>query len=326
MVVGFWLRLLSDFIDALILMAFGHLLSLPLRRTFVALGENGVWLGLLITFLYMGLLQSRLGHGQSLAKKLLGIQVLRADGAFLSYGASFARYLLISIVFYSSLYSLALQHILFFIPHAVVAGVVNVVWVALAIGCFLMVAFHPTKRGLHDLLAGSMVVRKGSFDGDRLARLAHREREQLLLVLTGLGMVAILGMGTWMSVRASGNADLGRVIAVRDRVAASSKLEDLSVASQELTVNGGDTRRWLIVSGFARGVENGNEEALTPYFDATFAAIRSAATDLQGYDGIRVTVRTGYSIGIAKDYQMVTMEEKPGAASGRAKVGWQRSW
>ena len=41
-VVGFWLRLVSDILDALILGLFGFLLSLPLQSVFYKVGENGL--------------------------------------------------------------------------------------------------------------------------------------------------------------------------------------------------------------------------------------------------------------------------------------------
>ncbi|MBI1870969.1 MAG: RDD family protein [Chlamydiae bacterium] len=91
-VVGFWIRLFSDSLDAIFLGALGFVLSLPLGSMFYKMGENGLWLGLVITFLYTGILQSGIGQGQSLVKRLLKIQVLRLDGSFLNLPQSFLRY------------------------------------------------------------------------------------------------------------------------------------------------------------------------------------------------------------------------------------------
>ena len=59
MVAGFWIRLASDVLDAILLGLFGLCLSLPFRSALYMLGENGVWIGLCVTFLYAGILQSR---------------------------------------------------------------------------------------------------------------------------------------------------------------------------------------------------------------------------------------------------------------------------
>src|SRR4051812_1168077 len=95
MIAGFWIRFFADFLDAIFLAIFGFLLSLPLKGTFYKLGEKGVWIGLIITFLYTGILQSALGEGQSLAKRILKIQVLKMDGEYLSLPMSFLRYSII---------------------------------------------------------------------------------------------------------------------------------------------------------------------------------------------------------------------------------------
>ena len=73
-VVGFWLRLVSDFIDIIILGICGFLFAVPFKKIFYMLGENGIWLGFCIVFLYTGILQSAIGQGQSLGKKILKIQ------------------------------------------------------------------------------------------------------------------------------------------------------------------------------------------------------------------------------------------------------------
>jgi len=77
MVAGFWIRAVSDGLDAIILGIFGLCLSLPFKSFFYKMGENGVWIGLIVTFFYAGILQSAIGEGQSLAKRMLKIQVVK---------------------------------------------------------------------------------------------------------------------------------------------------------------------------------------------------------------------------------------------------------
>lgn len=80
-------------------------------------------LGLLYEVLLTGLI------GGTLGKRLLGMRVVLSDGQPIGIGGSFLRYI--------------------------------VKWVAAAVTCylaFLVVAFHPDKRGVHDLAAGCAVV------------------------------------------------------------------------------------------------------------------------------------------------------------------------
>lgn len=114
-VVGFWLRLITDILDVIFLGLFGALLALPLRGLFYSIGEDGLWIGLCITFLYTGILQSNIGQGQSLAKKLLKIQVLHRDGSYLSLPRSFLRYTIIALICYNSWIWLVLTSVLPFL-------------------------------------------------------------------------------------------------------------------------------------------------------------------------------------------------------------------
>jgi len=71
-----------------------------------------LWVGLCVSFLYVGILQSKIGKGQSIAKRLFKIEVIRLDGGYLSLVKSFMRYIIIALIFYNSWIWLALTSIL----------------------------------------------------------------------------------------------------------------------------------------------------------------------------------------------------------------------
>src|SRR5262245_57050849 len=83
-VVGFWFRLLADSLDVLLLGIIGFVAVFLLQDLLYEIGEQGWWIGLCITFIYTGVLQSAIGNGQTLAKRFLNIQVLKRDGSFMS--------------------------------------------------------------------------------------------------------------------------------------------------------------------------------------------------------------------------------------------------
>jgi len=184
-VVGFWFRLLSDIIDALILGAFGFLIALPLKNVFYSMGENGLFLGLLITFLYTGFLQSHVGKGQSLAKKFLRIQVLSIDGSYLSLGKSFFRYSVIAMIFYNAWIWTALTSILPFLNNFIFQSFYTYFIIFLFLGVAILMAFHPLKRGLHDLLANSFVIRKGLYDQGLVHSLTNRSKIKRAFIIWG---------------------------------------------------------------------------------------------------------------------------------------------
>src|SRR5688572_3875551 len=109
MFAGFWRRFFSDVLDMLLLGLFGATLSLALGSLFWRLGPHSAWIELVITFLYSGLLQSSLGKGQTLGKRILGIQVLSMDGSYLSLPRSMLRYAMLATISYSDTVTAALR-------------------------------------------------------------------------------------------------------------------------------------------------------------------------------------------------------------------------
>src|SRR5690348_14117245 len=74
-IAGFWRRLAAFVVDALILGVPAMLLGFAMFDWAASLGQAGRLIGFVVALLYFGLLNSRLGGGQTLGKRLLGIRV-----------------------------------------------------------------------------------------------------------------------------------------------------------------------------------------------------------------------------------------------------------
>ena len=135
---GFWIRVLAWIVDGVILTVFGGLLTFGVGILAGALGSRApalqiyllpitwaVTLFLPALYLVFGWARS----GRTFGKMACGLRVVHEDGGQLGFGGAIVRligYMLSSLIF--------------------------------CIG-YLMVAFTDRKRGLHDMLAGTVVVR-----------------------------------------------------------------------------------------------------------------------------------------------------------------------
>jgi uncharacterized RDD family membrane protein YckC len=140
---GFWIRVLAYLIDCLVMMAvscpLGILLGVGVAATgadqnsdssIVTNGASNV-MSILIGWLYFSLLESSSWQG-TVGKKVLGLRVTDLNGNRISFGRATGRY-----------FGMILSSMICFIG-------------------FIMVAFTEKKQGLHDMIAGTLVLKGGA--------------------------------------------------------------------------------------------------------------------------------------------------------------------
>lgn len=136
---GFWIRVLPYIIDRLIiplpLALLWLLLGLPAPASMAELTElppEFRWLQLLNYLLPLVYDTAFIAlRGATPGKQVFGLYVVRADGSRIGWGRALARHLLTALTLNFTL----------------------------GLG-FLVVALHPDKRGLHDLICDTVVVRR----------------------------------------------------------------------------------------------------------------------------------------------------------------------
>ncbi len=158
--VGFWRRLIALFLDAVILgvaglgagsLAFDYLSSLdgPTRL-----------IGFPVALLYFGFLTSKAGGSATLGMRMLGMRVLSTAGRPIGLVQAMWRSLLLQLPF--TMNGLTLQ-----IDDPLWAQVFEIAAITLVFGAgmaqlILLLFNRPSRRLIHDLLSGSIVVRKGT--------------------------------------------------------------------------------------------------------------------------------------------------------------------
>jgi uncharacterized RDD family membrane protein YckC len=130
---GFWSRVVASVIDGFVLgMVFGAISAATGRDLFNTDVVNFDWLAYLASLAIGWLYEASLTaspRGATLGKMATGLRVVDAAGQTVSFGRANARYL-------AKLLSASI----------------------FCIG-FLMVAFTERKRGLHDMIAGTLVIK-----------------------------------------------------------------------------------------------------------------------------------------------------------------------
>ena len=137
---GFWWRVLAYIIDSLIMSAIFFPLGMIIGVGMVASGDDGnspvlplVNLGLngvsiIAGWLYHAFMESSSWQG-TIGKKVLGLRVTDIDGNRISFARATGRYF-----------------------GMIVSGMICLIG-------FIMVAFTEKKQGLHDMMAGTLVLK-----------------------------------------------------------------------------------------------------------------------------------------------------------------------
>jgi uncharacterized RDD family membrane protein YckC len=284
-VAGFWVRLLSDLLDAFVLGAIGFVLARIFRGPLLRLGESAAILGAPITLLYMGVLQSHIGRGQTVAKRLLGLRVLRLDGSFLTLDRALVRWALMGVLSYGGAVAIAMSVALPFLKLEALSAALAGAQLALILGCGLLVPFHPLKRGLHDLLTGSIVIRGGRVPTDHVARFTNPRRDRALVA----GAIAVAVVGTAVGLVALRHLPAS-LQAGTNVVASIKQLGVQNPAVVDSVVSGPSGRfHHIIATGYMPTDEDGSPRIDNPE-DRILAIVRQGMP-LDGVDSIVVNLR-----------------------------------
>ena len=320
MVVGFWFRLVTDVLDAIFLAIFGYLiLVLPFRKFVYDLGDAGILIGLCVAFLYFGFLQSSLGKGQSLAKKIFKFQVLRMDGSYMSLPVSFLRYVVIAFIFYSTAIWVVFPQIE---NHIILSLALIAILICLFLGTVILVAFHPLKRGLHDLIAGTVVVRLGQYDKANFELLANPQRaKKAYFAVAIVSVLVILGLGiigskfqNFESPTASITQEQAVALrTIESRLEDETAFDDVVVTPTEVMIafGNGETEtetRFTLLAVEARIFPLLPDENILINLQKAIGLIVQEFTYLANYECISFVTNLGLNIGIVTFDHWVTNE------------------
>ncbi len=183
-VAGLWLRLAAWLVDALLVFLSGQLIGAAFATPLYRLGPYGRLIGLAVILLYFGLLNSSIGGGQTVGKRLLKTAVRGEDNRPISIWRSLRRASLLGAPVILGGWAIpALQ-----IPAVTFLAGLAVIGLGGALA-YTMFFNYAAMQGLHDMLCHTWVVKP---DGEPKA--AFPKTPRVHKVITGLwfGLVAVV--------------------------------------------------------------------------------------------------------------------------------------
>ncbi|MDO8900577.1 MAG: RDD family protein [Phenylobacterium sp.] len=154
---GFWARLGAWIIDLVLVAAVCFGIGWLAMDLVSSLGPKGRLIGLAIGVAYFGVTASGFGGGQSLGMRLLGLKVVSVSGRPLGMVVALARAALL-------ITPVILNGLMLNVPSTLWALVLGALLITAMAGLslaqvYLLIFNRPTRRLVHDLVFGSVMVR-----------------------------------------------------------------------------------------------------------------------------------------------------------------------
>jgi uncharacterized RDD family membrane protein YckC len=303
---GFWRRVLAFIIDLIILEVLGVVLGLLFARQFAALAWGGPFVGLCIAAVYFGILDSRIGKGQSMGKRFVKICVVNREGGFISPKRGIVRGTILAVpVCLNALY-------LPFLP-AVAQGIMGFVFFSITVTLVYFYLFNRnTRQTLHDLATGTFVVKKTAVHEP-----IRRKIWQKHYLAVSLLVLAIVGGGVYLQFQSAKTGDMSALVQLQTELMKLQGADNASVfVTKQVHLKSGYQVRSLNVTVFTHD----SSRDFQNMENAAANIILTKYPQVHEMRIIQVRIVYGYNIGIAKNYQIYATSFSPGNYQKRIQV------
>lgn len=311
---NFWIRLLAFILDKLILGVGGGILGLLFRDFFAQLAQHGVLVGFFISWVYFGLLNSKLTGGQTPGKMALNIRVTDSDGNPVTPGKSFLRALVYIFPLYLLNYS-------FGIPEG---SVFNVIWTVLVGSLLFIIPIHmllnkSVYQAIHDIMFGTFVIRTEAYQRQQylaspLRRIWIAGGIALAVIVAGITLTNTWKRGeihqTFVEMRSLQKEirtieDIAQVIVSKGKSITTQTGVDGSVRQDFLTIKIWTTGNYDLFGLTQPEYENDR------VVRKVVTKVLNEYPDVDQLTQIRVNIAYGYNIGIARSSKSITLIKSP---------------
>lgn len=301
---GFWRRLLAFFIDSLLLGLLGFGAGYLAYDLLASLTGPTRLIGLAVSLLYFGHLSSGPGGGRTLGMRVMGLKVVSMGGRPLGLVTAFWRALWLQA-------PIMLNGMYVEINDPTLGLIVGVALITLVFGVglaqiILLLFNRPSRRLVHDLLSGAIVVRNDARD----VRARSSRTAVTIAVLT-----ILLAAGGGLAMAKFGSRFMPRVVTdllpAQAAVASIPGVMSATVQDNTTTVHGtggSRTTRTLVVTARVAAWPRDKAAMMDQIGAAAVGAYR-----LKPGQRVRVVLTRGYDIGIASAWRSESDDYLPKA-------------
>lgn len=295
-IAGFWRRLGAWIVDVLLLGLVGQIIGWSLSFIWFRVGPYGRPIGLLFILPYFGLLNSKVGNGETLGKRLLKTAVRNSENEPIGIGRSLLRISVLTIPAILNGWALPIlqRAVLQWIVAVTIFGVGGAV-------LYTMVFNRRTRQGLHDLICGTYVLH---LTGEPIEVLPRTARVHLVIcgVLTVLVVVGATTAGR-LGPRTISATRLASLSRLQQALQADTRFFGVGVTDNTLYAYQAKPVRSLQIQAWYKGVPPEGERVRI-VSDVARVALANAE-NLNQYDVLSIGVVSAFDIGIASGYTAI---------------------
>jgi uncharacterized RDD family membrane protein YckC len=275
----FWKRLVALLIDTILLGLVGLALGFLFERQFVEIGDLGRLIGFGIALIYFGLLNSVIGAGQTLGKRVMNIRVVNSENQTINIVKSSIRYSILSIPFFINgleLPSGAFNSIFVYLLSFILFGGLFSIF-------YLFIFNRKTRQSLHDLVVNTYVVDKNQSEYER-----GPVWKVHLYIVVGFYLLALVG--PFVTLKLINEESFNQMLDAQDNLMIHENIRHASLTVGE---------------SFTATVKTGKNS--TTYISADVFLIKDLVGDSELAREIAISIKENYPESTDKDILQVTL-------------------
>jgi uncharacterized RDD family membrane protein YckC len=289
-VSGFWRRFFAWCIDSLLLGVIGQVIAVMFSSLLFSIGPYGRPIGLLFIIPYFGIMNSKIGGGQTVGKRLMKIAVRNKSNEPIEVGRALIR---ISILALPALFNGWTIPIL---QNYVIAWFLSLLVFGLGGAIFYTMVFNrKTRQGIHDLLLGTYVV---YLPGKPMESFPITSRIHWIVISIWMGFVTIGTLAVlFIAPSLISKSPLAPLMSLHNILQDDPRFFTVGINDQTFYSSSGKTGRSLIITAWYKGKLA--EEDRKAIIDSLAKTVFENEKDISKYDGMQIKIISAYDIGIA---------------------------